>query len=94
LFFVYIGTEMSFGFWLAPYAKGAGNAEGMWWATVPSTFIAHCSSGACCSASVQGNLDIRLATRIGAPLGCMGGAALILVHSLLDIAFCAALIGL
>jgi fucose permease len=44
LFFAYIGTEISFGFWLASYAKRAGNAEGMWWATVPSTFIAHCSS--------------------------------------------------
>jgi len=34
--------------------------------------------------------DIRLA-RIGAPLACMGGAAVILVRSPLGIAFCAAI---
>ena len=94
LFFVYIGTEISFGFWLASYAKRAGNAEGMWWATVPSYFYGALLLGRLAAPLALREIsDIRLA-RIGSALACMGGAALILVHSLPGIAFCAALIGL
>ena len=38
LFFVYIGTESSFGLWLASYAKRASDIGGTWWATIPSYF--------------------------------------------------------
>jgi len=93
LFFVYIGTEISFGFWLASYAKRAGNAEGWWWATVFSYFYGALLLGRLVAPLALRKIsDIRLA-RIGAALACMGGAALILVHSLLGIAICAALTG-
>ena len=93
LFFVYIGTEVSFGLWVATCAKRTSYAGGTWWATVPSYFY---------GALLVGRLDAPIAlkkisdtglARMGAGLACLGGAALIGVHSLPGIAICAALTG-
>jgi len=94
LFFVYIGTESSFGLWLATYAKRSSDVGGVWWATVPSYFYGALLIGRLAAPLALKEIsDINLA-RFGAGLACIGGAALIAVHSLPGIAICAALTGL
>jgi MFS transporter, FHS family, glucose/mannose:H+ symporter len=93
LFFVYIGTESSFGLWLATYAKRSIDAGGTWWATAPSYFYGALLLGRLAAPLVLREIsDVKLA-RLGAGLAGMGGATLIAVHSLPGIAICAALTG-
>ena len=93
LFFAYIGTESSFGLWLASYAKRASDAGGIWWATVPSYFYGALLVGRLAAPLVLKEIPDTKLARLGAGLACAGGIALIAVHSLLGIAFCAVLIG-
>jgi fucose permease len=94
LFFVYIGTESAFGLWLATYAKRASDVGGTWWATAPSYFYGALLVGRLAAPLILRKIsDVKLA-RLGAGVACVGGAALITVHSLLGIAICAALTGL
>ena len=93
LFFVYIGTESSFGLWLASYAKRASDTGGTWWATIPSYFYGALLVGRLVAPlGLREISDTKLA-RLGTVLACVGGAALIAVHSLPGIAICAALTG-
>jgi fucose permease len=93
LFFVYIGTEVSFGLWLATYAKRAADVGGIWWATVPSYFYGALLVGRLAAPlALRKTSDTNLA-RFGATLACSGGAALIAAHSLSGIAICAAVTG-
>jgi FHS family glucose/mannose:H+ symporter-like MFS transporter len=93
LFFVYIGTEVSFGLWLASYAKRVNDATGTWWATAPSYFYGALLVGRLAAPLALREISDTTLACMGATLACVGGAALIAVHSLLSIAFCAALIG-
>jgi fucose permease len=94
LFFVYIGTESAFGLWLATYAKRASDIGGTWWATAPSYFYGALLVGRLAAPLILRKISDAKLARLGAGVACVGGAALIAVHSLLGIAICAALTGL
>jgi MFS transporter, FHS family, glucose/mannose:H+ symporter len=94
LFFAYIGTESSFGLWLASFAKRAGemrNTEGI---TVPSYFYGAPLIGRlAASLALQEISDVTLA-RLGALLAFVGAPVLLTVRSLPGVAACSVLVGL
>lgn len=93
LFFAYIGTESAFGLWLATYAKRVGDAGGTWWATAPSYFYGALLVGRLAAPLVLRKISDTKLARLGAVVACVGGMALITVHSLVGIAICAAMTG-
>lgn len=94
LFFVYVGTETSFGAWIATYAHRLSPAEHTFWAVVPSFFWGAMLLG---RASAPLALRFQRATAVavgGLTLALLGGAALLAAHGVAMVITGAVLAGL
>lgn len=94
LFFVYVGTESSFGAWLASYGKRIITAQGDVWVTVPSYFYGALLLGRLAAPLTLRRLSDLIQARWGAVLAVVGSAALLNSHSLPGVIFAALLVGL
>lgn len=82
LFFVYVGTETSFGAWVATYAHRLSPDEHTLWTVVPSFYW-----GALLVGRSLAPLALRFKSATGVALGglsvaLLGGAALVLAHGI------------
>jgi fucose permease len=95
LFFVYVGTENSFGGWVASYAKSLGNLNPAMALMTPSFFYAALTFGRWLAPFLLHIDEIKL-VRAGLLLGCAGSAGLIFSHGLAGVvtSACAAGLGL
>jgi MFS transporter, FHS family, glucose/mannose:H+ symporter len=91
LFFIYVGTETSFGAWVATYAHRLSPADRTWWAVIPSFYWGALLVGRSVaplvlrrkSAVVVAIGDLSIALLGGAALAFARGASMVVVGSVL-----------
>lgn len=96
LFFVYVGTENGFGFWVASFAKSLGSLTASVALMTPSFFYAALTAGRLLAPFLLRSLsEIKLA-QSGLILACAGMAGMIFSHHLpgVLVSACAAGLGL
>jgi fucose permease len=94
LFFVYVGTENGFGFWVASFAKSLGSLTATLALMTPSFFYAALMLGRMLAPFLLRSFsDIKLA-QVGLILSCAGMAGMIFSHQLLGVIASASAAGL
>ncbi len=94
LFFLYVGTEVAFGGWVASYAKGLGSMSAMWYVMSPSFFYGALMLGRWLAPWVLRRMeDLKLA-RVGIVVACAGVAGMIWSHGLAGVVVSAVVAGL
>lgn len=94
LFFVYVGTETSFGAWTATYAHRVSPLEKTFWAVVPSFYWGALLLG---RAAAPIFLRFKRATSValgGLTIAMLGGAALVSARGIVTVIFGSILAGL
>jgi MFS transporter, FHS family, glucose/mannose:H+ symporter len=94
LFFVYVGTETSFGAWIATYAHRLSPAERTFWAVVPSFYWGALLLGRAIAPFI---LRFKRPTSValsGLSVAVLGGAALVSAHNVFVVVVGALLAGL
>jgi MFS transporter, FHS family, glucose/mannose:H+ symporter len=94
LFFVYVGTEVSVGGWIASYARRIDVASGTFWVMTPSFFWGALLVGrALAPILLRRTRETNLASA-GLVLSCLGIALLLVAHTMSPIVIGAMLAGL
>lgn len=94
LFFLYVGTENSFGGWSASYANSLGTMSTAMAMTVPSFFYCALMLGRWGAPVVLTRFEEIRVAQGGLLLACAGMAGLVLSHSLASVAASASVAGL
>ena len=94
LFFVYVGTENSFGGWVASYAKGLGTLSATMALMTPSFFYAALMLGRWVAPLLLRTIDEVKLARIGVIVACVGMTGILLAHSLVPVVVSSSLAGL
>jgi FHS family Na+ dependent glucose MFS transporter 1 len=82
LFFIYVGTETSFGGWVATYAHRVVPSERTFWAVTPSFYWGSLLAGRTLAALALRFKPAVTIARIGLTLALLGGLALVSAHSI------------
>ncbi|HTS34799.1 MAG TPA: MFS transporter [Candidatus Solibacter sp.] len=82
LFFIYVGTENSFGGWVASYSKSLGNMTPTLSLMTPSFFYAALTFGRLLAPALLRMFDETFLVRAGLLVACSGTAGLMLSHAL------------
>jgi fucose permease len=82
LFFIYVGTETSFGGWVATYAYRVVPSERTFWAVTPSFYWGSLLAGRTLAALALRFKPAVTIARIGLTLALLGGLALVSAHSI------------
>jgi FHS family glucose/mannose:H+ symporter-like MFS transporter len=82
LFFLYVGTENSFGGWIASYAKSLGTSSATLAVMTPSFFYAALMLGRWLAPLVLRKADEIKTARAGLSIACLGMAGLVLSRTL------------
>ena len=77
LFFIYVGSETSFGGWAATYAHRIEPAENTWWPLAPSFFWGSLLAGRTLAAVALRFKPATLIAKIGLTLALVGGVMLV-----------------
>lgn len=94
LFFLYVGTEVAFGGWVASYAKGLAAMPAAWYVMSPAFFYGALMIGRWLAPWVLHRIeDVKLA-RVGIVVACAGVAGMIWSHGLAGVVVSAAVAGL
>lgn len=94
LFFVYVGTETSFGGWIATYAHRIAPNERSFWAVTPSFYWGSLLAGRTLAAVVLRFARAVTIAKIGLTLALVGALTLVSAHSIVLIIIGAILAGL
>jgi FHS family glucose/mannose:H+ symporter-like MFS transporter len=94
LFFLYVGTENSFGGWVASYAKSLGNLAPSMSLMTPSFFYAALMLGRWVAPLLLRMIDEIRLVQAGLVTACAGMAGLVLSHGLRGVVVSACLAGL
>jgi fucose permease len=94
LFFLYVGTEVAFGGWVASYAKGLGSMSAMWYVMSPSFFY-----GALMLGRWLAPLALRLVEEVnlakaGIAVACAGMVGMIWSNGLIGVVASAVVAGM
>jgi FHS family glucose/mannose:H+ symporter-like MFS transporter len=82
LFFIYVGTETSFGGWVATYAHRVVPNERTFWAVTPSFYWGSLLAGRTLAAISLRFKPATTIAKIGLSLALLGGLALISAHNI------------
>jgi MFS transporter, FHS family, glucose/mannose:H+ symporter len=82
LFFIYVGSETSFGGWAATYAHRIQPAENNWWPLAPSFFWGSLLAGRTLAAVALRFKPATLIAKIGLTLALVGGVMLVSAQNL------------
>jgi MFS transporter, FHS family, glucose/mannose:H+ symporter len=82
LFFIYVGSETSFGGWAATYAHRIQPAENNWWPLAPSFFWGSLLAGRTLAAIALRFKPATLIAKIGLTLALVGGVTLVSAQNL------------
>lgn len=82
LFFIYVGSETSFGGWAATYAHRIQPAENNWWPLAPSFFWGSLLAGRTLAAVALRFKPATLIAKIGLTLALVGGVTLVSAQNL------------
>jgi FHS family glucose/mannose:H+ symporter-like MFS transporter len=93
LFFVYVGTENSFGLWIASYAKSLGTLSAPMALMTPSFFYAALMLGRWVAPLLLRTIDEVKLVRTGVIVACVGMTGILLAHSLIPVVVSAFLAG-
>ena len=93
LFFIYVGTETSFGQWVATYARRIGG-EASEWAQAPTLFYGAMLAGRSLASLTVRRLREVTVARLGLVLALLGGLSLVSAHGINMILIGSALAGL
>jgi fucose permease len=94
LFFLYVGTENSFGGWLASYASSLGSMSARSAVMTPSFFYAALMTGRWVAPLLLRRVDELQVARGGLLLACAGMAGLVASHTFWEVAASASVAGL
>lgn len=94
LFFVYVGTETSFGAWLATYAHRLSPSEKTFWAIVPSFYWGALLAGRAIAPLILRFLQPTTVAVGGLSIALLGGVALVGAHGTRLVIFGSLLAGL
>lgn len=94
LFFLYVGVENGFGFWLATYSKSLGSLTPALALMTPSFFYAALMLGRWIAPLLLRTIDEIRLVQCGLLMACAGMAGLVLSHELVGVALSACLAGL
>jgi MFS transporter, FHS family, glucose/mannose:H+ symporter len=94
LFFLYVGMENGFGFWLASFSKSLGSMTAAMALMTPSFFYAALTLGRFCAPFLLRTIDEIRLVQAGLVLACAGMAGLVFSHGLTGVATSACVAGL
>ncbi len=94
LFFLYVGMENGFGFWLATFAKSLGSMTAAMSLMTPSFFYAALMVGRSLAPFLLRTIDEVRLVQAGLLLACVGMAGLVLSHELTGVLTSACVAGL
>ncbi len=94
LFFIYVGTENSFGGWVATYAKSLGSLTPTMAVTTPSFFYGSLMLGRWLAPLLLRAIDDARLVQVGLLVACVGMVGLVLSHALPGVVLSACLAGL
>lgn len=94
LFFIYVGTENSFGGWIATYAKSLGSLTPTMAVTTPSFFYGSLMLGRWLAPMLLRAIDDVRLVQTGLLVACSGMVGLVLSHALPGVVLSACLAGL
>jgi FHS family glucose/mannose:H+ symporter-like MFS transporter len=77
LFFLYVGTEVAFGGWVASYAKGLGSMSTTWYVVSPSFFYGALMVGRWLAPFFLRRVEEVMLARAGLVVACVGVAGMI-----------------
>jgi fucose permease len=77
LFFLYVGTEVAFGGWVASYAKGLGSMSTTWYVMSPSFFYGALMVGRWLAPFFLRSVEEVMLARAGLVVACIGIAGMI-----------------
>jgi FHS family glucose/mannose:H+ symporter-like MFS transporter len=77
LFFLYVGTEVAFGGWVASYAKGLGSMSATWYVVSPSFFYGALMLGRWLAPFFLRGVEEVMLARAGLVVACVGIAGMI-----------------
>jgi len=93
LFFLYVGVENGFGFWLATYSKSLGSLTPALALMTPSFFYAALMVGRWIAPLLLRSVDEIRLVQMGSLLACAGMGGLVLSHELWGVVLSACLAG-
>jgi MFS transporter, FHS family, glucose/mannose:H+ symporter len=93
LFFLYVGVENGFGFWLATYSKNLGSLTPALALMTPSFFYAALMAGRWIAPLLLRSVDEIRLVQVGLVLACAGMGGLVLSHELWGVVLSACLAG-
>jgi MFS transporter, FHS family, glucose/mannose:H+ symporter len=93
LFFLYVGVENGFGFWLATYSKSLGSLTPALALMTPSFFYAALMVGRWIAPLLLRSVDEIRLVQVGLVLACAGMGGLVLSHELQGVVLSACLAG-
>lgn len=94
LFFIYVGTETSFGGWMATYAHRIAPEERTMWAVTPSFYWGSLLAGRTLAAIALRFTSSATTARVGLSLALVGGMTLVSAHRMETVMVAAVLAGL
>jgi MFS transporter, FHS family, glucose/mannose:H+ symporter len=94
LFFLYVGTENGFGFWVASLAKSLGTLTSSLALMTPSFFYAALTFGRLLAPSLLRRVDEMKLVQAGLLLACAGMAGMVFAHGLMGVLCSASAAGL
>jgi fucose permease len=94
LFFLYVGTEVAFGGWVASYAKGLRSMPVAWYVMSPSFFYGALMLGRWLAPRVLRSVEEVILARAGIALACAGIVGMIWSHELAGVLISAVVAGL
>jgi fucose permease len=93
VFFIYVGTEVSFGQWVATYAHRINPAEHTFWTMMPSFFYGALLAGRTLAPLALKFVRERTVAKTGLTLALLGGLTLVRAQGMASIAIGALLAG-
>src|SRR6266542_6665492 len=94
VFFIYVGSEVSFGQWIATYAHRMNPAEHNFWTMMPSFFYGALLAGRTLAPLALKSIPERTVAKTGLTLALLGGLTLVRAHGTGSLAVGALLAGL
>jgi MFS transporter, FHS family, glucose/mannose:H+ symporter len=82
LFFIYVGTETSFGGWIATYARRLDSGQHSFWAMMPSFYWGALLAGRLLAPAALRFTPTTTVAKTGLILSLLGGSAIVAAHGM------------
>ena len=82
LFFIYVGTETSFGGWIASYARRLDSGQHSFWAMMPSFYWGALLAGRLLAPVALRFISAPTVAKNGLILALLGGSAIVAAHGM------------